>query len=296
MPKIERILCPVDFSEFSEWAYRHALSLARHFRAKLLVQHVVESWRHTSAWYAPPDGYEHLHQRLFDDSQRQLWKFVNNFATRAIQPHCMVREGIAPDSILELAEAEHVDLIIMGTHGRRGFDRLMVGSVTERVMRQAPCPVLAVHRHRPLPNLVVPAEGQDSVCLGRILFCTDFSEHSRQALDYASMLASEYGSEILLVHVLESIPDPAAIEQALFAATDRLAKLIPLENCDAGKHRTAVRIGKPYEQIIALAVETQSDLALMGVHGSSAMDLSVFGSTTHRVIQLGPCPVLLVHS
>jgi nucleotide-binding universal stress UspA family protein len=130
--------------------------------------------------------------------------------------------------------------------------------------------------------------------LSRILFCTDFSEYSEQALTYALSVRAEYDAELTLVHVLEDTPSPAKKEKAIAAATERLVKMIQPDSSNTLKIRTAVRIGKAYRQIVDLAVETQSDMVVMGVRGRGALDLAVFGSTTYRVMQLGPCPVLAV--
>jgi nucleotide-binding universal stress UspA family protein len=93
---------------------------------------------------------------------------------------------------------------------------------------------------------------------------------------------------------LEEVPSSAKTEKAIAAATERLDKLIPPKARKALKIKTAVRIGKPYRQIIQFAVEGQIDLVAMGVRGRGALDLAVFGSTTYRVMQLGPCPILAV--
>jgi nucleotide-binding universal stress UspA family protein len=131
--------------------------------------------------------------------------------------------------------------------------------------------------------------------LSRILFCTDFSENSERALKYAISVTSEYDAELTLLHVLEKVPRPARAAQTIAAATEQLEKLIPAEERKTLKIATAVRIGKAYEQIIQFALEWHIDLAIMGVRGRGALDLAVFGSTTHRVMQLGPCPVLATH-
>ena len=197
---------------------------------------------------------------------------------------------MAADSILALAEAQKVDLIVMGTHGRRGFDRLMVGSVTERVLRKASCPVLAVHK--PSRDFLSLRE-QDPVRLNRILFCTDFSENSRRALGHALSLTAEYNAELTLLHVLKDIPGSSIIDEAI--AMEQLDSLIPQEKPKAGRIRSMVRKGSPYEQIIQFSLEAQPDLVIMAVRGRGALNAAVFGSTTYRVIQLGPCPVLAVH-
>ncbi len=294
MPEIRRILCPIDFSEFSARAYRYALSLAQHYRATLFVEHVVELYRHPSAGYVATAGlYEEFLQHLLHNAEEQLQEFVKDHAENGIQPERVVEQGIASDSILAFAEGQKADLIIMGTHGRRGFDRLMLGSVTERVMRKASCPVLAVRK--PPHDFDSSGEQHDLAHLNRILFCTDFSENSRRALDYALSLATEYQAELTLVHVLEDISVSADIEGAIARATKQLDQLIPREVRKAGAIKKLVRIGKPYQQIIQLAVEAQTEVVIMATSGRSELDLAMFGSTAHRVLTLGPCPALVIH-
>ena len=293
--RIKLILCPVDFSEFSTRAYRHALSLAEHYRAKLLVLHVVELWRYPYADYAATAGdYANFRQALHQGGMEQLQKFVTNYHHDGIQPELAIHEGRAPDTILSFAKAQKVDLIVMGTHGRRGFDRLMLGSATDRVMREAHCPVLAVCQ--PPRNSVAAGEkGLYAHHLSRILVCTDFSENSERALDYAISVTEEYDAELTLMHVVEEVPSRDTTEEVVAASTKQLERLIPTEKRKTLKIRTVVRIGKPYQRIVECAQQAQIDLVTMGVRGAGALDRAVFGSTTYRVIQLGPCPVLTVH-
>jgi nucleotide-binding universal stress UspA family protein len=274
-------------------AFRYALLLAQHYRAKLFVQHVVELWRHPEAAFAPAHFYEEFRGHLLHKGEEELRKFVKSNADNGIQPERVVGQGVAADSILALAEAQKVDLIVMGTHGRRGFDRLMVGSVTERVLRKASCPVLAVHK--PSPDFRSSREQQNPAHVNRIVFCTDFSEKSQRALGHALSLTAKYDAELTLLHVLEDIPDRSSIEEAMTAAMEELDELIPPERPKGGTIKTMVRRGKAYEQIIQLALEGRSDLVIMAVRGRGALNLAVFGSTTYRVIQLGPRPVLAVH-
>ena len=292
MPELRRILCPTDFSEFSDLAFLYAQSLARHYRAKLFVQHVVELWRHPEADFGPARYYGEFRGHLLHKGEEELREFVKNNADNEIQLERAVEQGIAADSILALAEAQKVDLIVMGTHGRRGFDRLMVGSVTERVLRNASCPVLAVHN--PSRDFLRSREQQDPVHLNRILFCTDFSENSRRALSHALSLTAEYDAELTLLHVLKDIPDESSIDEATATAMEQLENLIPPEKPRAGRIRSIVRRGIAYQQIIHFALEARTDMVIMAVRGRGALNLAVFGSTTYRVIQLGPCPVLAV--
>jgi nucleotide-binding universal stress UspA family protein len=131
--------------------------------------------------------------------------------------------------------------------------------------------------------------------LDRILACIDFSEDSEQALNYASSAAAEYDAEVTLLHVLEKVPSAAKMDEAIAKDTAQLDILIPPERRKALKIKTTVRIGKPYQQIIQFAQEAQIDLVTMGVRGRGSLDIAVFGSTTYRVMQLGPCPVLTAH-
>ena len=129
--------------------------------------------------------------------------------------------------------------------------------------------------------------------MSRILFCTDFSENSQRALSYALSLTAEYDAELTLLHVLKDIPGASIIDEAI--AMEQLHNLIPPEKPKAGRIRSMVLKGSAYEQIIQLALEAQTDLVIMAVRGRGALNAAVFGSTTYRVIQLGPCPVLAVH-
>jgi nucleotide-binding universal stress UspA family protein len=293
MPKIQTILCPVDFSEFSVNAYEYAESLAFHYKAKLLLQHVLFSMKPIDWWSIYPESYEADCQKLRADAERKLRQFAKQHARTEIQPQFVVQDGSVTDLVLSLAEAEAVNLIVMGTHGLRGVDRLMLGSVTEKVLRRARCPVLAVRR--PAHHVKHLAHDPDPVHLRKILLCTDFSDHARHASEYALSMAKEYGAELTVLHVLEHFSSSTDLQNATAEALKQLEQVVAAHQHNSYTVNHVVRVGKPYQQIIQFAVETQSDLAIMGVRGSGALDTCVFGSTTYRVVQLGPCPVLAIH-
>ncbi len=188
--EIKLILSPIDFSEFSIRAYRYALSLAEHYRAKLVAQHVVELSRHPSLGFVASGGlYDEFRKALHESAEQELRNFVKQHTHGQIHPELVVQQGAAADDILSFAQAKKADVIVMGTHGRRGFDRLVLGSVTDRVMRRAPCPVLAISKpsHE---SLAADKRGHHVHHLSRILFCTDFSENSERALNYAPLRLS----------------------------------------------------------------------------------------------------------
>lgn len=296
MLEIKLILCPVDFSEFSIRAYHYALSLAEHYRAKVVVQHIVEIWRYPYADYVASQGdYQEFCRALREGGEEKLREFVKQHPHDDIQPELAVHEGIAADCILSFVKARKTDLIVMGTHGRRGFDRMVLGSVADRVMRRAPCPVLTICKAPP-ESTAAGEERHHVHHLNRVLYCTDFSENSQPALNYAISATQEYDAELTLLHVIEETPSSAKKTEAIARAAEQLDKLIPAEERNKLKIKTTVRIGKPYQQIIQFAQEAQIDMVAMGVSGRGALDRAVFGSTTYRVIQLGPCPVLAVHA
>jgi nucleotide-binding universal stress UspA family protein len=294
---IQRILCPIDFSEFSARAFRHAVSLAEHYHSSLVALHVVEMWRYPYADYATTDGgdYANLRHSLCNGGKELLGQFVNQHAHGQIHPDLAICEGRASDSILSFAQREKFDLTVMGTHGRRGFDRLMLGSATDRVMREASCPVLAVCQP-PHDAVAAGADAPYVHYLNRILIGTDFSEHSDRALDYAISVAEEYGAELTVTHVVEDIPSHPENEEFSATTKRRLERLVPTEKRTAIKTKILVRTGKPYQRIVEYAREAEIDLVVVGVRGAGALDRAIFGSTTYRVIQLGPCPVLAVHA
>jgi nucleotide-binding universal stress UspA family protein len=115
----------------------------------------------------------------------------------------------------------------------------------------------------------------------------------RGSADYALALAREYNSELTLLHVLEDVPD-RNLETTATKARCELENSIPVDARKCCSVKATVRIGRPYQEIIQLALEAETDLVVMGVRGRNALDLAIFGSTTRRVIQLGPCPVLAV--
>ena len=280
MPRHKSILCPIDFSEFSVKAYDYAQSLAWHYKAELLVQHVLYSY---PAFYID-ESYKVICRKLRTDALRKLTEFAKRQTRTKVQPQCVVQEGNASDNILSFAETKGVNLIVMGTHGLRGVDRLMLGSVTERVLRKARCPVLVVRKTA--HDFVSPGENADPINLKRLVLCMDFSDHAHHALNYALSMAKEYKSELTLLHVLEDMPGSPDLQSATADVVKQLEESIPPDAPEGCWVNSLVRIGKPYQQIIQLALEARTDLVIMGVRGRAALDIALFGSTIYRVIQL----------
>jgi nucleotide-binding universal stress UspA family protein len=292
--QLKSILCPIDFSDFSAAAFQHALSLAEYYKARIVALHIVELWRYPFADYAAHEAdYAKFSRALSEGGEVQLQQFVKEHAAGGLQPELVVHQGNAANDILSFVQEQNMEAIVMGTHGRRGFDRLVLGSTTDRVIRKAACPVLVVSSasHK---DLSMDPEGRHR--LSRILYCTDFSNNSEQARGYAISLAAEYGAELTFLHVAERVSDLARAEAIIAERTQELDKLVSEAERKSLNVKAAVTFGKPYEEIVRHATETQASLIIMTARGGDAVDRAVFGSTTYRVIQFGPCPVLAVHT
>ncbi len=211
-------------------------------------------------------------------------------------------EGRAVTEILDRARSWPADLVVMGTHGRGGFERWMLGSVTEKVLRKAPCPVMTV----PPPAVGLPPSGV--VLFRRIVCPVDFSGASLAALAYALRLAEESCADITVLHVLECLSeDEPGARIAGFDvpeyrrylekdARQRLHAVVPAEAHDWCRPREEVVGGRSWREILRVAEETLADLVVMGVRGRNPVDLVLFGSTTHHVFRGAKCPVMVVHT
>ncbi len=292
--QFKRILCPVDFSDFSVSAYEYALTVAEYYKAGLVALHAIELSKYPYADYVGATGdLADLSRALCEGGKAKLREFVKKHSRHAVEPQLVVDQGNASDLILSYTQTHNIDLIVMGTHGRRGFDRLVLGSTTDRVMRRACSPVLVVSN--PAHNVMTTGpDGKHR--LSRILFCTDFSANSERARAYAISLTAEYGAELTLLHVAEGASDQSNAEAIIAESKQELDKLIAEDERKQLKVRTLLRFGKPYEEIVRYATEVQTSLIIMTARGGDAVDRAIFGSTTYRVIQLGPCPVLAIHT
>jgi nucleotide-binding universal stress UspA family protein len=207
-----------------------------------------------------------------------------------------VKEGSAVGQIILEAKELGADLIVMGTHGVGGFERWVLGSAAEKVLRKAPCPVLTVTKARPEAFPLDPGRFGEVVC------ALDLSDSSRRTLAHAASLAQESGAHLTLLHVLEDVPqEEAAVMQAgLDLAAYRAQRCQEARNRlrsiaeGVGIHEEVVSVGSPHREILRLAEERRAGLVVVGVHGRRMRDLFHFGSTAHHVVRGAGCPVLTV--
>ncbi len=299
MTAIRNILCPVDFSMFSAPSLEHAIVLAKWFGSEITGMFVVPVGVPVvvdgiGPAVPPPPAEDR------DQLTQALDKLLEPAARVGVRVHAEVMDGEPVKRILQRAEAIPADMIVMGTHGHGGFERLVLGSVTEKVLRKATCPVLTVPN--PGSGTLSPRE----LLFGTIVCPVDFSEASLSALTFAIALAKESHGHLLVVHVLEQIPDdPRALmhfnmpNYRSFLELDvaeRLKKAIPEADRERAGIEDVILTGKAHGEIQRLAKERGAGLIVMGVTGRSALDMALFGSTTNQLVRTATCPVLTIRS
>lgn len=302
MIEIRRILCPTDLSDIAPRTFQNALALARFHRAEIELLYVSEPLLPGPAGPVSYPPWSVLDPAVRGRLGAALEALITGPAPLGVNVTPKVVEGRVVAELLGRARSWPADLIVMGTHGRGGFERWVLGSVTEKVLRQAPCPVLTV----PPPAEGVHPEG--SVLFRHIVCPVDFSEASLAALGHALKLAEESCAEIHVLHVIEWLAeeDPTAHISGFDVpefrrylqrdAEARLSKLIPAEARDWCKPYERVTGGRPWREILRVAEEQKAELVVMGVRGRNPVDLALFGSTTQHVVRGARCPVLVVHT
>lgn len=294
MIRIHHVLCPVDLSDVSQHALDHAAAVAHWYDARLTVLYVFANM---PAMDLPPLVLEAADRaRLRGEMQRMAARVPSGVDVDFL----VIEAERVHEALLETARERAADLVVIGTHGRSGFQRLFLGSVTEKVIRKAECPLMVVPPRAPDVNPDAPVQFR------RIICAVDFSRSSLSALGYALDLAEEADARLTLLHVIEIPPelrehvvapdfDVDRIRAAAEAeALRRLRELIPEQAHTYCTVRTAVVEGSAYRELLRQAAGDQADLIVMGVRGRGAIDMLVFGSTTHHVIRAATCPVLVV--
>jgi len=304
MIELKRILCAVDFSKHSRRALNHAVAIARWYDAEVTALYVF-SPAPVAAFGPGAAAFEPI--VLTDVDLERLVADVREFAAPESAPNVVVdatvRQGFPATEIVECAQTIGADLVVLGTHGRSGVERLLLGSVAERVLRRAECPVLTV-----------PVGQPDAVPAGfpvfKAIVCpVDFSDASMLALEYALSLARETDAHLTVLHVAsfaleQTMLDTAAAENGMTLAEfrrlteqdleARLRGTVPADASDYCRVDTLLTHGKPGIEVVRVATDRHADLIVMGVHGRGAVDLTLFGSTTQHVVRAAHCPVLTI--
>lgn len=272
------LLLPTDFSDTAAEPVRHARLLADHFGAELHVLHVAHSADAQRSAEADMDAFLNAHGL----------DTATSTVTRAEAPG----QGIA-----QYVEEHGIDLVVMGSHGRRGLERLFLGSTTEEVLRATSCAVLTVRTNLDA-TAQLPVDG--------VLTPLDLSEGSLRALPYARTFAAVYNARLDLLHVFEDIDIPAIygedITNPLFdqfpeakertrAEIQRVLAAAPGPEVPSSIHFAT---GHADEAIVDFAEEQGSDFIVMARTGRRGLTRLLLGSTADGILRTAPCPVLLV--
>lgn len=305
MVTIHRVLCPIDFSDHSRHALQHAIAFAGLYRAPITVVHVYSAPPPVVppvAFMAGPAG---VPQRSASPAELQeVTEEVRRFCEPVVSgdpPEIAVVEGTPAKEIVRFAERVRADLLVMGTHGRGGFERLVLGSVTEKVVRTSRSAVLTIP-----PAVQSPVARP--VLYKTILCAVDFSDASNRAVEYAVSLAQENDARLILLHVVEGFVDEAVLDVNVHwnvpeyrryleqDALSRLKAVVPEDARTSLQAEERLASGKPYQGILRIADESGADLIVMGVQGRAALEQWAFGSTTHHIVREARCPVLTVRA
>lgn len=301
MTEFKRILCPVDFSGFSRHALDEAIALAHLHDGCVTALHVFPVAIPADPFAGLPD----FHPFTLNDRHRahilqQLSTFATAEGAERGRITVALREGVDIDAeILEAADQMKPDLIVMGTHGRGGFQHLMLGSVAEKVL----------HKTR-WPTLTVPPKAPDAVPPGpvpftRILCAVDFSECSIRALEYARSLVPGDGVQLDVLTVVQLIPMyetigavplyyPGLLDDLKVDVARQLDLLIA-RSAPSARDRF-VTVGSPYREILRVAEERKAELIVLGAYSHGAVGHMFFGSTTNHVVRQARSPVLTVRT
>lgn len=293
MKTFERILCPIDFSEFSRRALRLAMGLADDFGAKLKVLHVVDA-SEIALWQFAPTSDVLAEARKRADAEIAALQATKEFADLEVD----VVDGPAHRLIVSRAAEEKMDLVVMGTHGRAEFEKLFLGSVTDRVLHLVDIPLLAVSG----------AASRSGERFRTILMATDFGPSAETIADYSRSLARKYRARLLALHVIAPAREVWGVGGAPWLSDaelervekeirqDRLARLERLLPESAGGREVDLVLeeGNAWEEVVRVAEARRADLIVVGAYGLGRSELRWLGSTCHKIIRAAPCPVLVV--
>ncbi len=303
MKRFKKIFLATDFSECGKHAQRYAFALAKRFGAEVHIGHVVDT---AYPSYAGVYGFGAGVDLHIDEIKKHAQERLDSVSDAArdeglkADPHLL--SGRPPEEIVDKALSTGCDLIVIGTHGRSGFDHFLFGSTCERVVRYSAVPVLAVKS--PEKEFV---DQKGAVEIGRVLCPCDLSETSEQAIPLAADVCRMFDAELFLLHVIDSrieypmlmpeaqspmgaqLPTSAQLHDHAVTRLEELAGKAP----DVSS-QTEVVTGVPHRAINEYAKEKNVDLVVMTTHGRRGVPLALIGSTAEKIVRTLPVPVLTV--
>jgi nucleotide-binding universal stress UspA family protein len=298
MLSIKRILVPVDFSEPSQRAVEYGLSLALQFKAKLVLTHIVSS--STALIYTFPTESFAFEKEQAKYAKSMLPDLVPEEYRERADLRTIVKVGEVRSELLGIVKDEEIDLVVMGTHGRKAFERFFLGSLTERMLRKLNVPILTVSHLDPAREL----HKAGPVPLGHVLYATDLSDNANVGMNFAMDLARGAGARLTVLHVLEALQTiywgteggylGNEFESIREDALSRLRMSIPGKGCEGLRLNTMITEGDAYREIIRVSDKEKADIIVMNLQGKTLAERALLGSTAERVIRSAHVPVLSI--
>lgn len=281
------ILMATDFSKCSDRALRYAIGIAHRYGATLHSFHWVDP---TAYQFVGPDAVQAAHNAAWRDIQQLDTDLRLKSRLGNIQNKVLVEDGELSEILPRVVSERAIDLIVIGTHGRTGWKKMILGSVAERIFRQARCPVLTVG-----PNVTRSHLKYDGP--RDILLPVDFSSQSEVAERYAFSLARKYGSRLTLLHVLEHTSANILDERDhLLQTKERLRDLADCHAAAMDKTDCLVKSGLPADTILRTAMQKRADLIVLGLRASSGLSDRLMWPNAYRIVCESSCPVLSVRT
>jgi nucleotide-binding universal stress UspA family protein len=279
---VRNILMAVDFSPSSSGALAYATAIARRYGSRIYLAHVI---RPDVYQLVSPEAMETVLDQARHYAEQQMAKILVSGRLRGIPHQVLLGQGELWTVFSKLTEEHEIDLVIVGTHGRTGLEKMLLGSVAERVFRLASCPVLTVG-----PKVL--GEVPEDASVERVLYATDFSPAAASAAAYALSLAQEQQAVLTMLHVADCERGSEADGSAEMA--ERLKSLVPPEADPWCTPRCEIKSGPPADGILEAACELKADLIVMGVRHPDFSFGHLPPATAYKVVCRAPCPVLTV--
>jgi len=285
-PQLQGILFATDFSAESLAALPFAAAISQTFNSRIHLLHLLMPQTYQ---FVPPETIPAIAESIEQDALTRMLELRSSQALKGLKlGSAEVAKGELGE-LLRRIEERNIDLLVIGTHGRRGFQRLLLGSIAQEIVRRAPCPVLTVgpHAHFPKSGGFHPKH---------VVFATDATPDSFRAMPYAVLFAKRECSDMAMVHVLPD-GDEQTPEAEAFAALMResLHHTIPLDAIKSCSPEILVHFGDPVTEILNAAHERESELIVMGARSRSVKFEKIFSKgVSYGVIAGASCPVLTV--
>jgi nucleotide-binding universal stress UspA family protein len=278
---LRNILMAIDFSPSSDAALDYSVAIARRYGSRIYMTHVI---RPDVYQLVSPEAMETVLDQARHYAEQQMAKVLVSGRVRGVPHQVLLGQGELWTVLSELIEEHEIDLIVVGTHGRTGLKKMLMGSVAERVFRMAPCPVLTVGPH--VPHDAVKRRGPR-----QILYATDFSATAEGAAGYALTLAQEHQSNLSLLHVLEGDRFDSVKAET---AADRLKSLVVPEAALWCTPDFRVAFGHPADEILRAAEDREADLIVLGARKPDFSISQLPPATAYKVVCSAHCPVLTI--